>query len=809
MIGSVGPVGTVAWSGVRRRWASLLLLTLVLGLTGAIVLASVAGSRRGRGALDDFLEFHRPATIEAYVDPSLPLTEQEDLLAAMVDATGRSEDFVRLASVVVAMPGPDGVVGPGTDLAVAEAYLGGEPLSTVQRVLVVDGDLPLQPGEAAVNQRLAQRRGLEVGDPLPLALFPAEDIDRVGNGDITDPAEVVDVTVGAIVRAPVDLARSPQAQSGTIFEADEAKVILEPSFWEEHARGAATYGMGASGRVPPDDIEAVTAAMNEAGGNRVLVNPSGSEDLAKIGPVDDAIALEANALLAFAAVVLVFALVVLGAALTRATGDDPVDRETLGTLGLTRRQLASAVLIRGGGVIVLATVIAVIGATLASPFFPIGLAADAEIDPGLDVDGTVLVVGGLAFALLAALRIGVGVWSTRRRHAAPRSSLAGRGLPLTPAAIGTRLVVDGLGRRGIGAARVALVTATVGVAAVAAAATFAASLHGLVDEPSRQGWAWDVVVGNYSDPDAVEAGRAALEANPDVAHFTGYDWFVVPVDGEDIGLAAVETDGGDLLPPVLEGRAPNADDEIALGRGTLDALGKEVGDTVEVQGSDGSSFTATVVGAVVAPATIATAMDLDSGGVLTFEAAGQAFGDLEGALTPVGFLVELAPGTDRQAALGRLREDFPGTVLGPMQPLDVSNLERVRGVPYLLAALLGTLAMVSVIVTLASGARRRRKEVSVLRALGLARGQLRRMVAGEASTFVLLVAAVGLPLGIVVGRLAWRAAADGIGSEVGPALPGSAILGATLVVLLLVNLYGQALAVVVGRRKPGIDLRTE
>ena len=63
--------------------------------------------------------------------------------------------------------------------------------------------------------------------------------------------------------------------------------------------------------------------MNEAGGNRVLVNPSGSEDLAKIGPVDDAIALEANALLAFAAVVLVFALVVLGAALTRATGDDP------------------------------------------------------------------------------------------------------------------------------------------------------------------------------------------------------------------------------------------------------------------------------------------------------------------------------------------------------------------------------------------------------------------------------------------------------------------------------------------------------
>jgi hypothetical protein len=807
MIGSVGPVGIVAWSGVRRRWASLLLLTVVLGLTGAIVLASVAGSHRSRVALDDFLEFHRPGTIEAYVDPSLPVAEQEDLLTAMVEASGRPEDFVELGQVVVAMPGPDGVQGPGTDLAVAQAYLHGEPLTTVQRVLVADGELPLRSGEAAINERLAERRHLEIGDPLPLALFAGEDIDRVGNGDITEPTEVVDVTIGAIVRAPLDLARSPQAQPGTIFEADEASVVLEPSFWQDHARGAAAYGLGASGLVPAEDVDAVTAAMNEAGGNRVLVNPAGSEDLAKIGPVDDAIELEANALLAFAAVVLVFALVVLGSALTRATGDDPIDRQTLGTLGLTRRQLAATTLIRGGGVIALATVIAVIGAVGASPVFPIGLAADAEIDPGLAVDVPVLVFGGLAFAVLAALRIGIGAWSTRRRSAA-RPTLAGRALPLTPATIGARLVVDGLGRRGTGAARVALATATVGVAAVAAAATFAASLHGLVDHPSRQGWAWDVVVGNYSDPDAVAAGRAALEANPDVAHFTGYNWFILQVDGEDVGLAEVDPDAGAMLPPVLEGRAPTAADEVALGRGTLDDLGKAVGDTVEIEGSDGS-FSATVVGAVIAPATISTAMDLDSGGIITFEAARRGFGDVEGALNPVGYLVTFAPGTDAAAARARLHDDFPGTVVGPMQPLDVSNLERVRSVPYLLAALLGTLALVSVVVSLASAARRRRREVAVLRAMGLARNQLRRLMASEASVFVGLAAVVGVVLGVVLGRVAWRAAADGLGSEVGPVVPGLAILGATLVVLLIVNLYGQGLAVVVGRRKPGADLRTE
>lgn len=804
----MGPVGTVAWSGVRHRWPSLLLLTAVLGLTGAVVLASVAGSRRGRVALDDFLEFHRPGTMEAFVDPSLPLPEQEDLLARMVAASGRPEDFISLASVIVAMPGPDGVHGPGTDLAVTDAYIRGVPLATLQRVLVVDGDLPLQPGEAAINERLADRRGLGVGDALPLALFAPEDIDRVGNGDLTEPTEVVEPTVGAIVRAPLDLARSPQAQPGTIFEADEAHIVLEPSFWADHGRGAASYGIGAAGLIPRDAIEATTAAMNEAGGQRVLVNPAESEDLAKIGPVDDAIDLEANALLAFAAVVLVFALAVLGSALTRATGEDPVDHRTLGTLGLTRRQLAAAVLIRGGAVTALATVVAVVGAVAASPLFPVGLAADAEIDPGLAADAVVLTAGGLVFALLVALRTAVGAWAVRRRSAGRAPSVTTRSLPLTPSGVGARLVVDGLGRRGAGAARVALVTAMVGVAAVAAAATFAASLHGLVDIPARQGWTWDVVVGNYSDPDAAAAGRAALEANPDVARFTAYQWFTLQVDGEDVGLAQVDTGAEDVLPPVLEGRAPRRADEVALGRGTLDGLGKGIGDTVRIRGT-AESFTATVVGVVVAPATISTAMDLDSGGLLTFDAARQAFGEAEGVLVPAGYLVTFAPSTDRDTALDRLGEDFPGTVLGPMLPLDVSNLERVRSVPYLLAALLGTLALVSVVVTLASSARRRRREVAVLRALGLARGQLRRLMAGEASVFVGLATVLGIPLGLVGGRLAWRAAADGLGSEVGPTVPVPAIAIATVGVLVLVNLYGQGLAVVVGRRKPGEDLRSE
>ena len=144
---------------------------MALGLTGAVVLASVAGSRRGREALDEFLEFHRYGNVEAFVDPSLPVDDQVALMEAMIDASGQ-EDYALRSMVILALPGPDGLDGEGTDLLVGEAYIVGEPMAEVKRALVTDGALPLDPGEVAVTQSLVRRRGVGVGDTLTLALFP-------------------------------------------------------------------------------------------------------------------------------------------------------------------------------------------------------------------------------------------------------------------------------------------------------------------------------------------------------------------------------------------------------------------------------------------------------------------------------------------------------------------------------------------------------------------------------------------------------------------------------------------------------------
>ena len=144
MIVPVGPVGFVAWQGIRRRWPTLLLLTLALGLTGAVVLASVAGSRRGREALDEFIEFHHYGNLEAFVDPSLPVDDQVALLQAMIEASGQ-EHYALRSPVITAVPGPDGVDGPGTDLLVAEAYITDLPRAGVKQSLVIDGRAAARP----------------------------------------------------------------------------------------------------------------------------------------------------------------------------------------------------------------------------------------------------------------------------------------------------------------------------------------------------------------------------------------------------------------------------------------------------------------------------------------------------------------------------------------------------------------------------------------------------------------------------------------------------------------------------------------
>jgi ABC-type antimicrobial peptide transport system permease subunit len=68
-------------------------------------------------------------------------------------------------------------------------------------------------------------------------------------------------------------------------------------------------------------------------------------------------------------------------------------------------------------------------------------------------------------------------------------------------------------------------------------------------------------------------------------------------------------------------------------------------------------------------------------------------------------------------------------------------------------------------------ARRRRREIAVLRALGFVRRQVVVSAATQAVTVAAIGIAIGLPLGVIVGRWTWLAAIDDLGMIDTPATP--------------------------------------
>ena len=54
----------VAWRELRRRWLATVAAALLVGLVGALVLATVAGARRSDSALQRFNAYSRSADVE-------------------------------------------------------------------------------------------------------------------------------------------------------------------------------------------------------------------------------------------------------------------------------------------------------------------------------------------------------------------------------------------------------------------------------------------------------------------------------------------------------------------------------------------------------------------------------------------------------------------------------------------------------------------------------------------------------------------------------------------------------------------------
>ena len=296
-------------------------------------------------------------------------------------------------------------------------------------------------------------------------------------------------------------------------------------------------------------------------------------------------------------------------------------------------------------------------------------------------------------ALLLVLGGSLAAWSLRRTssrsvagattlHPSRAASwLARSGLPL-PMVLGARQALEpGRGRTAV-PTRSTLVALMGAVLVLVTAVVFAGNLRDLESDTSRFGWNSDAVAISGSGYDAFIPKRATpwLRRNG-VSRLRYATTGRVVVDGSGVAAVALAPGPDDLGPTVIEGRAPAGSGEVALGSETMDDLGLEVGDRVEV-GSRSRSAPATVTGRAVFPLlggvqTVHTA--LGQGVWLTGDDS-RLIDDLpeEGSIYNFA-LLDLRPGVDPSdvskaiQATDDLSPEGSNDVLGVLRPPEVAT----------------------------------------------------------------------------------------------------------------------------------------
>jgi len=146
---------------------------------------------------------------------------------------------------------------------------------------------------------------------------------------------------------------------------------------------------------------------------------------------------------------------------------------------------------------------------------------------------------------------------------------------------------------------------------------------------------------------------------------------------------------------------------------------------------------------------------------------------------------------------------------GPKVPPEVDRLRQIGGLPAILAALLGGLALLAVGHALVTAVRRRRRDLALLKTLGFDRRQVRATIAWQATTLATVGLIIGIPGGLIVGRFVWRLVADGLGVSTTATIPTLALLLAIPAVLVLVNLVAFLPAGAAAQTRPAVALRSE
>lgn len=809
----MGASATLARTWLRRNVASTVLLVVLVALVVGAAGGAFAGARRSASSLDRLLEYNRPPHAQVSGGDDGPID------VAAVTSLPQVSGWATGTYALLTAQGPGG--GPFTSGDVnpfVPIAAGGD---VPYRPYVVEGREPRpdDPHELALDEEAARRLGASIGDAVTLRLYTPDQMESLFDGGDFPPPEgaVVETTVAGIVRHAFDVTPG-RPEDVEAVQLASSEVYPTIAFWDRYGDGMAGYGDGTDGvevrlEGGPAAVPAFEAQLRELPGGETLVVEQANDAVAAVSDARQAVRFEAAATALFGAVALVAGLALVGQALARQVRAELEDRDVLRAMGLSATDVAGAALLRMAAPVGVGCVAGFALAVASSSALPFGTARKAEIDPGVRIDLLPLVAtAALAGALLL-------LWthrSARRTHRspAPRTSLGLPGrLAATAARAGAPLPVTfGLsqlgGHRGVTPVRSSLGSIATAMAAVVAIGVYATTADRFVERPEEHGWAWDVLVGDSDSEVLATRGDELLASEPGVRGFAsiwGGSEDLVQAGDADLAVVGIDPLSGGTYVQLREGRPATDPGEVVLGWRSLAQLGAHIGDEVVLEGPAGRAGY-TVVGSAVLHQLVNDEFELAEGAVTSLGGLERLFGD---QVQLDRFMVDLEAAGDRPAVLKALRDHFGPTVATHVPPLDVASLEGTRQLPLLLGAVIAVIGAGSLVHLLLVTVARRRLAFAVVRALGARPTHVTAAVASMATATVVGAAVVGVPVGVVAGRAAWRLLADGLGAGTVPVVPVTAVAAGALVIVVAANAIAAVPGARVRRSSPVDALRTE
>jgi hypothetical protein len=841
----------------RHRWGGYLSLIVLVGLVGGLSMGALAAARRSQSSFATYLASTNPSNLGVTVfgGPNSGGGSLPTYSSSAVEAVARLPGVrhVEAAIPIAAAPlAPNGAprLGGINDI---------QPVASVDglffdqdRLAVTAGRMadPDRPDEIVMTASAAHLLGVRLGEVIPYGVYTTAQMSLPGFGTArVAPPIRFDATLVGLVQ-----------QSNAIVQDDIDRfptfVFFTPALGREAVadragEGAITYGLQLDhGNRDVNVVEREFARAAPPG------NTYGFHAIAPVeAKVDRTVKPLAIALAVFGGVAALAALLMGLQLMSRQLRDAEEDSSVLRSLGAGPSTIAMDSLVGILASVVAGSLLAVAVAVALSPLSPLGPVRPVYPDAGIAFDATVLGVGLLvliiglgAMALALAYRGAPHRVAARSRVAAQSRSraveaAASAGLP-PPAVVGVRFALDpGRGRTAV-PVRSALLGAVLAVALVVSTLTFGSGLQSLVSHPALYGWNFSYLLNasNTTPPQTL----SLLDHDPDVAAWSGYDYNDAVIDGQGVPFLFAHghpATKAPISPPILAGHAVESKDQIVLGAATLAQLHKRIGDTVVVSyGTFGVSVYVpptrlVVVGTATLPAVgyssvIDDHTSMGTGAVMSNAALPKSFQQALASSNPLLngpnlVFVRLRDGVPAPQGLANLQriataadnvfaavpdggaQGYSVSVLGVQRPAEIVAYGTIGLTPALLASALAVGAIVALGLTLAASVRRRRRDLALLKTLGFTRRQLVAAVAWQASVAAVIGIAVGVPLGIGVGRWLWTLFARQIYAVPQPSVPVLSVVLVALGALVLANVVAAWPGLVAARTPTALLLRAD